>query len=348
MADKEKKIMKRSKNLLILLAVLVLLVLAYIVMMQFVKDTEDDDNGKEIYYEATDVVRENITSIAVGEDGLSFSAAGDDWVYDKDADLPIDSSAVALMADTVANLTGTYRLTDVSDEALEEYGLTSPSLTVKVTEGSKEKVFYFGNYNSSVSAYYFCSHDAKRLVFLVSSDAYSAFDCELSDLIVKEEAAVIDADMITSVSLRQSDGSEVIYSAEQVDSGEKDEDGGIIYEHKAYITEGGVTLDCSYADFYELACDIGELEFSHLAGYTEADSSNFGFDAPSVLTVRYTVREETEADGSSGGYLEHTEEYTLVLGSADEDGYYFCKTGEDSKLIYKLSPALKAFFEKFA
>lgn len=328
--------MKRTNKLLILLAVLLVLVLAYAVMIKTLPH-EDEDGEKTVTYEATDITRENITEIAFdrGDGELAFEANGDTWVYADAPSLPIDGAKISNMADTMAELAGSYRITDISDEAFKEYGLAEPSLTVKITENGMEKAYRFGIFNSSVESYYFCSENLQKLVFLVSKDAFDAFDYSMEDIIVKEDSPKIEADDVTSISLTDSEGNAVELALVKTLVKEGDEENEPEYDVTATRTEGTKVSDYLCADFYELADQISNIKFDTLAGFKEEDGAKLGFDKASVLTVKYTERKKVEADGAKGGYIENEKTLTLYIGKDGENTY--CKTSHDSLLIYKLS-----------
>ena len=63
---------------------------------------------------------------------------------------------------------------------------------------------------------------------------------------------------------------------------------------------------------------------------TDTDSGNLG-------DIYLYEAEDSITSGDTTYYIDTDKSFTLVIGKADENGKYFVKTNEDSRLIYKIS-----------
>ncbi len=338
--------MKRHIKLIVMLGVLVVLIAGALIQKQFfpaeIESDYADDGASTLRYAANDVSADNITAFSYEYQGetVSFVLSEGGWTLEGENAPATDSELITAMAVAIACPSGSNKLENVSPEKLADYGLDAPEIKVTVSEGDKKQAFLFGDYNSIADEYYFCSEESPETVYTVSSSAREAFAYTLEDLLVYDTLAEIEADSVTSVSMSDSEKETVISSVKTPT--EENEDG---YTYSAQRTENGETTDYSYADFYRLAEAIGTWNIDEFVTCDADADTSYGFDAPKTLTVNYTVQKSIEATGSSGGYITTEESFSLILGSKDEEGFYYCKTNEASPMIYKLSS--KVFSEIF-
>lgn len=330
--------MKRHIKLLIMLGVLAVLIVGAVIQKQFFPTENEydytDDGAMSVAYAANDVVAENVTSISYEKDGekLSFKKLNEAWVLEEDNAPSIDGEIVSAMVTAISGLSGSNKMEDVPSEKLADYGLDRPSLTVTVSEGSRIFTFLFGDYNKTAKEYYFCNKSIPDVIYTVLSSSYEAFDYTLNDLLIHETLPKIAADNVNSISISNGSG-EVIIESIKTPTDENEEG----YTYSAVIKRGEVSEEYSYADFYRIAEAIAEWNIDQFITSDGSRASEYGFDTPKVLTVNYTERKSIEAEGASGGYIDTEKSFTLILGMADENGFNYCKTDEDSPLIYKLS-----------
>ena len=330
--------MKRSAKLFVMLGVLCVLVGAVLLQkLVFPAENEDgdtDSDASSVTYAANDVISENVTAISYEKDGvlLSFKKNGDTWVLDEENAPNIDSELVSAMVVAISSPAASYRFEGIASDKLAQYGLDEPAIRVSVSEGTKTRTFIFGEYNKTAEEYYFCDEADKSLVHTVISSSYEAFAYTLEDLIIYDTLPEISADSVTAFTLEGTDG-KITVTAIKTPSDENE----LGYEFSAELERDGEKEEYSYADFYRMASAVEEWNIDEFVTFDASKSSEYGFDTPALLTVSYTERNEIEAEGASGGYIETEKSFTLVLGGTDEDGYSYVKTDADSRLIYKLS-----------
>src|SRR5699024_7207095 len=126
LCQEEAQLMKRSKKLIILIAVLVVLVIAVTIISKLTEPepytpTETIDLGVE---------SGTITNLAWTYNGeeVALSLDGDTWAYDGDPTFPLDQSYPEAMLTAVEELSASQALE--SAQALSEYGLDTPALSI--------------------------------------------------------------------------------------------------------------------------------------------------------------------------------------------------------------------------
>lgn len=337
--------MKRSVKLFIMLGILTVLVFGAVIQRVFFPAEPNpefsEDGGSTVLYGANDVVAENVTAFSYEKDGMtySFKKSGEAWVLDEENAPTIDGELVWAMVTAISNPAGKNKMENVPSENLSAYGLATPVLSVTVHEGSRVGTYLFGSYNKTAKEYYFCDKAIPDTVYTVPSDSFEAFSYTLEELIVHEKLPEISADSITSVSFENAQDRTVI-SAVKTPNDENEKG----YDLSAKIEKNGAEQDYSYAELYRLSEEIGEWNIDEFVTLNDTNPSQYGFDSPSYLTVDYTERKEIEAEGSSGGYIDTEKTLTLIFGKADENGKYYVKTSEDSRLIYKISTSIFSEF----
>ncbi len=330
--------MRRSAKLFIMLGILTVLIVGAVIQKVFFPAQPNSDlsdgGASTVLYASNDVVAENVTAITYekGETALSFNKEGEAWVLDDENAPIIDGQLISAMVTAISTPAGKNKMENVPFENLTSYGLDSPALSVTVHEGSRVRTYLFGDYNKTAKEYYFCNRAIPDTVYTVPSTSFEAFSYTLEELIVHEKLPEISPDSITSVSFENADGKTVI-SAVKTPSDENETG----YEFSAKIEKNGAKEDHSYAELYRMAEEIGAWNIDEFVTLNDSEPSEYGFDFPSYLTVNYTERKEIEAEGTSGGYIDTEKTFTLILGNADENGKYFVKTSENSRLIYKIS-----------
>ncbi|MBR4295269.1 MAG: DUF4340 domain-containing protein [Clostridia bacterium] len=327
--------MKRPAKILIMLIVLVLVIGGYIQMKNMPSDQPDmtEDGSSTIRYAANSVLYDNITKLSYenGDTTLSLKKNGDIWVLDMENAPAIDSEIADSIVKSIATPSSSNLLENVSKEKLSEYGLSEPDLRITITEGEKVSEFIFGSYNATIGEYYFCDASAIDTVFTLESSIWEMFSYTLKDLIIYDTLPAIKADSITSFSLK-GENKEITIEAIKTPT---ETDGE--YTYSATLTENGISESYSYADFYRMAEAIAEWNIDEFVCCEEQLGTEYGFDTPKTLTINYTKRYDLNTEGSSGGYIDRDESFSLILGEKDEEGYYYCKISADSRLIYKIS-----------
>lgn len=331
--------MKRTPKLLLMILLLLVLVSMCLIVRSCDEEVEDEPEVTTLY-DASDIDGDTVSALIVkNENGdFSFEKSGDSWIIADAPTLEIQSDVVAQLAQSMIDVTGTNRIENVSD--LSQYGLDEPRITVTVTDKNGEETYRFGNYNSMISAYYFCSEQNPTYVFTVESSVCESFEFAVSEILTLSFPQPPEADSIKSVEFK-TDDSDIVYTAiseflyNDEDQVTDDNPSGAVYSHTATKTAGGKTVDYSYADMYRLCEAVAAIMPSGDYLYTEADNETY-FPSYVTVTITYIVQEALDADNAAGGYIETEKTLTLYLSGSDE-GDLFAKPDAQKPLIYKLT-----------
>ena len=178
---------KRSRNLLVLLAVLVLLVGSYFFLKyRPVKSTADNSKTVEpavqdIVLTKLDEAKLSLIRIKSTRGSLSLSHKANGWVADSAPGLKLDQDVIDSLASTVSNLYAQQEI-DATPADLSQYGLDNPPITVTVLAiDQKQAVIRLGNATPTGSSYYVMIQGDPK-VYTVSSYTGQSFDVALADL----------------------------------------------------------------------------------------------------------------------------------------------------------------------
>ena len=322
--------MKRTKKLVLLLAVLLVAVIACVVVMKFIE--ADKVTQTEGSYDVTDIVFEEITGLAwtAGEEEIAISKVAGEWVNLKDADFPLDGEAADELARLIAGLRATVKVEGAED--LSDYGLAEGAFAVKVTLSDGSVVtFTSGDENKIIEATYVKS-DLSADVYAIEAGLDESFGT-LYDLIVWDELP--PADDRYSITVENADG--VVFSAVRVDNPAE------YYYGDGYKWFLADTLDAIPVPLDYTACaticrTMANLKFQDCVSYwsDEAMLEAYGLASPTVVTML------SHTEGEDGATVEQPT-YVLHIGSAftvtDESGmtveYYYAKVPE-SEVIYSV------------
>ena len=189
--EKQKKQflgMKKQKiQMILILVVLVLCIGAYFLVSHMAKQEEQKEKDSETEGQITiakiDADKVDAFSYEVDGKTCSYTKDGNDWKYDDDNSLKLDSSSINTMLE---KLNGVIALETLdSYDSLSDYGLDKPQNTITVTVGDKTTTFYIGDYNDMVSEYYL-KMEGDDAVYLVDSTLKDTFS-KTADSLVKEE-----------------------------------------------------------------------------------------------------------------------------------------------------------------
>ena len=169
--------MKKQKiQMILILVVLVLCIGAYFLVSHMAKQEEQKEKDSETEGQITiakiDADKVDAFSYEVDGKTCSYTKDGNDWKYDDDNSLKLDSSSINTMLE---KLNGVIALETLdSYDSLSDYGLDKPQNTITVTVGDKTTTFYIGDYNDMVSEYYL-KMEGDDAVYLVDSTLKDTF-----------------------------------------------------------------------------------------------------------------------------------------------------------------------------
>ena len=272
----------------------------YVAHQEQKESEEDSEESTTVFTASTD----NIKSLdfMVDDTETTFEKDDDSWVKKDETDFPVNQTTLDSAASAIASVDSDRVLEDVDD--LSEYGLDSPSNTIKIVTKSDEEdgddittTLYVGDENSSTSQYYVRKDDDEKTVYLIDSSCVEPFTKSLNDYAQMEDfPAISNTDTITKISVDGDNSYEL----------SKDED------TSTWSVKGSEDEEkADSATVSSLVSSFGSMAYSSLADYKCDDKSKYGLDKPyATITVDY---QEEVAD-------DDTQDDTTASGeTADED-----------------------------
>ena len=173
---------RQIKQMKIMLGALALVIICVIGITIYNKTQSDKEAAAEEKKVLCEIDAASVTAFSYITDGetLSFTLTDDEWVYDGDSSLSIDTDAVEEMLDTVSSLSYEEIVEDAED--ISSYGLDNPTNIITITTSDNTYTFTIGNKNEMTYDYYMLFGDDDT-VYTVSSDLTSAFSSSLDDLL---------------------------------------------------------------------------------------------------------------------------------------------------------------------
>lgn len=277
----------------------------YVAHQEQKESEEDSEESTTVFTASTD----NIKSLdfMVDDTETTFEKDDDSWVKKDETDFPVNQTTLDSAESAIASVDSDRVLEDVDD--LSEYGLDSPSNTIKIVTKSDEEdgddittTLYVGDENSSTSQYYVRKDDDEKTVYLIDSSCVEPFTKSLNDYAQMEDfPAISNTDTITKISVDGDNSYEL----------SKDED------TSTWSVKGSEDEEkADSATVSSLVSSFGSMAYSSLADYKCDDKSKYGLDKPyATITVDY--QEEVADDDTD----EDTQDDTTASGeAADTDG----------------------------
>ena len=273
---------------------------------------EDSEESTTVFTASTD----NIKSLdfMVDDTKTTFEKDDDSWVKKDETDFPVNQTTLDSAASAIASVDSDRVLEDVDD--LSEYGLDSPSNTIKIVTKSDEEdgddittTLYVGDENSSTSQYYVRKDDDEKTVYLIDSSCVEPFTKSLNDYAQMDDfPAISNTDTITKISVDGDNSYEL----------SKDED------TSTWSVKGSEDEEkADSATVSSLVSSFGSMAYSSLADYKCDDKSKYGLDKPyATITVDYqeeVAEQDTESDESVNETTDETSEAEDTDGEEAED-----------------------------
>ena len=284
----------------------------YVAHQEQKESEEDSEESTTVFTASTD----NIKSLdfMVDDTETTFEKDDDSWVKKDETDFPVNQTTLDSAASAIASVDSDRVLEDVDD--LSEYGLDSPSNTIKIVTKSDEEdgddittTLYVGDENSSTSQYYVRKNDDEKTVYLIDSSCVEPFTKSLNDYAQMEDfPAISNTDTITKISVDGDNSYEL----------SKDED------TSTWSVKGSEDEEkADSATVSSLVSSFGSMAYSSLADYKCDDKSKYGLDKPyATITVDY---QEEVAD-------DDTQDDTTASGeAADEDASSVEENSDDAE-----------------
>ena len=284
----------------------------YVAHQEQKESEEDSEESTTVFTASTD----NIKSLdfMVDDTKTTFEKDDDSWVKKDETDFPVNQTTLDSAASAIASVDSDRVLEDVDD--LSEYGLDSPSNTIKIVTKSDEEdgddittTLYVGDENSSTSQYYVRKDDDEKTVYLIDSSCVEPFTKSLNDYAQMDDfPAISNTDTITKISVDGDNSYEL----------SKDED------TSTWSVKGSEDEEkADSATVSSLVSSFGSMAYSSLADYKCDDKSKYGLDKPyATITVDY--QEEVADDDTQ-------DNMTAPSEAADEDASSAEENSDDAK-----------------
>ena len=284
----------------------------YVAHQEQKESEEDSEESTTVFTASTD----NIKSLdfMVDDTKTTFEKDDDSWVKKDETDFPVNQTTLDSAASAIASVDSDRVLEDVDD--LSEYGLDSPSNTIKIVTKSDEEdgddittTLYVGDENSSTSQYYVRKDDDEKTVYLIDSSCVEPFTKSLNDYAQMEDfPAISNTDTITKISVDGDNSYEL----------SKDEDTSI------WSVKGSEDEEkADSATVSSLVSSFGSMAYSSLADYKCDDKSKYGLDKP-YATIIVDYQEEVADDDTQDNTTASSE-------AADEDASSAEENSDDAK-----------------
>lgn len=312
--------MKRGSKLLLLCLVLAILAACYLGVRQLTAEPDEDES-------IALAVPESPTQLSWTDDGgtltLDYDGEAEDWHYADDADFPLNQTVPEDMTQALASLAASRQID--TPEALADYGLDAPVLTITATdEDGTAYTYAFGDVNELTDEYYLLCNGDEDTVYLVDSTLYDAFHIDLYDMVEMESLPEFGS--VTALSVEQPGGS---LSLEYV------EDSSSLYYDSSkhwFLNDGGSMLALDTSKVSSVTGAVTGLVWDSCVNYN-ADSQELAAwgldDSAAVVTAAYTAAVDEGEDTAE----ENT--FVLRLGNTSDEGTYAMLDG--SSMVYLIS-----------
>lgn len=302
----------KTVKMVIAVAVLVVCCGAYAGVKTYVakqeqKESEEETEEKTTVFSAS---ADDIQSLdfMIDKDETTFEKDNDQWIKKDEKEFPVNQTTLDDAASSVASIESDRVLSDVED--LEEYGLDTPSNTLKIVtkdsgdDSSEDSAddsaktvtttLYVGDENSSTSQYYVYKDDDKTTVYMVDASSIEPFTKDLYDYAQGEDfPAISNTDDINKIYVSGENSYELV----------KNDDNSLWTIQGA----GDEKEKTDSATVSSLVSSFGSMAYNSFVNYKCDDKSEYGLDDPyAVITVDY--QEEVENDSEDSDDTDNTED----------------------------------------
>lgn len=309
--------MKRLKKISILLAVLIVVCAVAFGVSRYEEHKEEIKNTDEVIL-AVDESSVTALSLEYDDTSLAFHKSEDStWLYDADEAFPVDADKIDKLLNVFESFGASFIIENVDD--FSQYGLDTPTCTIKLTSSDTEYTVELGAYSTMDSKRYVSIGDGN--VYLSSVDPFDTYEVALSDMIKDDELPKLtEADSISFTST----------DSENYDIYREDDNTFTYCADDIYFTKNGdevLALDTSKIKSY--LSSVGYTKHTDYVTYnaTDEELSSYGFDEPYMtVNIGYTTTDEDKNETENN--------LKLDIGSVDEK--YYLRIN-DSQIIYSLS-----------
>lgn len=272
---------KKTKTLLVLVAMFVLLIGGYFALDFLPEDAVDEDIIEETI-EVAEFTAEDIAFFCYKNPDyeMGFTCTEEGYVHYEDEAFPVNADVVEMQLAVIGTLTALRKL-DGTDRA--EYGLDTPSVTVAVTlKDGTERTFFVGDKALFEEGYYLLDVE-NNTIYLTDTELYEQFTCGWSSLVQQEEKVLVASEQILDVTVENA-GVQTMY---------------IFYEegkeHPWQITTSEGTFDGDSSAVSDALEAYNSYSLMSTLEYNCDDFAQYGLEEPvTTVMVHYTEEESTE------------------------------------------------------
>ena len=297
--------MKRSVKSLILLGLLAALLGSYGLVEKMNQQARVSEEAGS--FSLTGRSAEELTGLSWTNDAqYSFAKEESGWVNADDADFPVDQDALSELAERLATMEATRKLTGV--ETLEDYGFGEDSFRVTARWSDGESTVYIlGDETPFADGYYARIDGEEGVVYTMSSSLSAMFAETAMDLAKWEEIGSVE----TATTLAIGDEVNLVRHDESIS----------LNPDQRWYDAGGEPMDDEAVE--SLVADVEALAWQELIAVNADEDALAGYGLDEESAKRISL------SGDDGDALE------LLIGGTDEEGAYYARLPE-SFMVYTL------------
>ena len=323
--------MKRSKRMIVLVAVLVVACVATFALTQYEEKQEEIKNSDAIILEIPIDTVETL-SWEFTEDGLAFHKGEDGWLYDDDEAFPVSEDKINDILSNFEAFGVSFIIENVEDYS--QYGLDDPEGIIHLSTAEQSYDIKMGAFSKMDEQRYVDIGDGN--VYLVSNDPMDFLETALSSMIQHDDTPSFEN--VVDITFSGSENYTIVMTEESPNTYNTED----IY----FAQLDGVELPLDTDDITDYLNTVTTLDLLTYVTYnaTEEELASYGLDDPELtVTVNYTYTDEDDNEVSDTCVIhisqnpEELEAYEAAK-EADEDlpdVTKYVRIG-DSQIVYEL------------
>lgn len=326
--------MRRSKKLLILVAVLVAACVATFALSRHEEKQEQIKNSNAVILE---ISQDSVTGLSWrydSGDGFAFTRAENGWEYDEDTDFPVSEEKIRKILEHFECYGVTFVIENVEDYS--QYGLDEPECTLHLTTETADYDLKMGDFSKMDEQRYIDIGDGN--VYLVAEDPLDYVESSLSAMIQHDDTPTFST--AVKVTFTGMENSTITREEESTNTYNSDAD---IY----FTVRNGQTVPLDTEKVKTYLNTFKSLDLSTYVTYhaTEEELQRYGLDEPMLsvtIDYEYTDEEGQTQIGTSVLHLSEDPEERAASDQAVAEGENatavtkYARVG-DSQIVYSIA-----------
>lgn len=324
--------MKRSKRIIVLVAILAVLCVATFALTKYEEKKEEIQNSDEVILE---ISREDVESLTwkYEEESFAFYRDENQWKYEKDEKFPVSEEKINEILTHFESFGVSFVIENVEDYS--QYGLKAPECELELTTSEDTYDLKIGTFSKMDAQRYVEIGDGN--VYLVSEDPMDYLEISLSDMILNDE--IPELEEISEIQFAGAEEYRILYEEESTNT-YSDEDVYFVKKNGNFLPLDTDTVE-AYLD------TITSLSLQDYVTYnaSEEELESCGLNDPELsVSITYAYEEDNEMveDTLVLSISRNPEEVKAAeeAESKDEDEIpevtKYVRIG-DSQIVYRLS-----------